>query len=45
MAPSEVYSFLSSRLCKEVFFLGGDLDGLVPTSVIQRLERKRAEAG
>lgn len=37
MAPQEEYSFLSSRLVKEVFSLGGDLDGLVPPPVIERL--------
>jgi pantetheine-phosphate adenylyltransferase len=43
MAPDEEYSYLSSRLCKEVFFLGGNLEGLVPKSVIGRMERRRVE--
>ena len=30
MMPKEDYSYLSSRLVKEVFALGGDLTGLVP---------------
>jgi len=45
MAPSEEFSYLSSRLCKEVFFLGGDLRGLVPASVLERMELRRADEG
>jgi pantetheine-phosphate adenylyltransferase len=37
MMPSEEYSYLSSRLVKEVFGLGGDLTGLVPAAVLERL--------
>jgi pantetheine-phosphate adenylyltransferase len=37
MTPKEEYSYLSSRLVKEVHFLGGDLKGLVPDSVLRRL--------
>lgn len=40
MVPKEDYSFLSSRLIKEVFGLGGDLDGLAPPAVIERLAAK-----
>jgi pantetheine-phosphate adenylyltransferase len=40
MVPKEDYSFLSSRLIKEVFGLGGDLGGLVPPAVIERLATK-----
>lgn len=40
MVPKEDYSFLSSRLIKEVFGLGGDLDGLAPPQVIERLGTK-----
>jgi pantetheine-phosphate adenylyltransferase len=39
MAPKEEYSYLSSRLVKEVFALGGDLHGLVPEPVLVRLRR------
>jgi pantetheine-phosphate adenylyltransferase len=39
MAPKEEYSYLSSRLVKEVFSLGGDLSGLVPEAVLGRLHR------
>jgi pantetheine-phosphate adenylyltransferase len=37
MVPKEEYIYLSSRLVREVFFLGGNLAGLVPDSVLQRL--------
>ncbi|HYY56159.1 MAG TPA: pantetheine-phosphate adenylyltransferase [Pyrinomonadaceae bacterium] len=40
MMPAEVYSYVSSRLVKEVFGLGGTIDGLVPTSVAARMKRK-----
>ena len=46
MMPREDYSYLSSRLVKEVFRLGGDLGGLVPPSVLVRMgERLRSEGG
>jgi len=32
-------SFVSSKLVKEVFRLGGNIDGLVPASVAERLQR------
>ena len=41
MAPKEEYSYLSSRLAKEVFFLGGHLEGLVPSSVLDLMSRRR----
>ena len=45
MMPKEDYSYLSSRLVKEVYALGGDLTGLVPVPVLERLRlRLRAEA-
>ena len=37
MMPKEDYSYLSSRLVKEVYALGGDLTGLVPEPVLERL--------
>ena len=37
MMPREDYIYLSSRLVKEVFFLGGILDGLVPPRVLDEL--------
>ncbi len=40
MMPREDYSYLSSRLVKEVFSLGGDLTGLVPEPVLARLRQR-----
>jgi pantetheine-phosphate adenylyltransferase len=40
MMPAETYSYVSSRLVKEVFLLGGGLDGLVPPLVEQRMKEK-----
>jgi len=40
MVPREDYSYLSSRLVKEVFSLGGDLTGLVPEPVLARLRQR-----
>jgi pantetheine-phosphate adenylyltransferase len=37
MTPKEDYSYLSSRLVKEVYALGGNLAGLVPEPVLERL--------
>jgi pantetheine-phosphate adenylyltransferase len=37
MVPNEEFIYLSSRLAREVFFLGGDLRGLVPDAVLARL--------
>lgn len=40
MMPAESYSYLSSRLVKEVFQLGGRVSGLVPPVVERRLREK-----
>lgn len=40
MMPAESYSYVSSRLVKEVFALGGDVSGLVPAIVETRLKEK-----
>ena len=40
MMPAEQYSYLSSRLVREVARLGGDISGLVPEIVEQRLREK-----
>jgi pantetheine-phosphate adenylyltransferase len=40
MMPAENYSYLSSRLVKEVAGLGGSVAGLVPPSVEERLKNK-----
>ena len=40
MMPSEAYSYLSSRLVREVFKLGGSVEGLVPPLVETMLRSK-----
>ena len=40
MMSAEAYSYVSSRLVKEVFQLGGTIAGLVPPSVEARMRRK-----
>jgi pantetheine-phosphate adenylyltransferase len=40
MMASEAHSFISSRLVKEVFGLGGNIGGLVPPSVEVRLRKR-----
>jgi pantetheine-phosphate adenylyltransferase len=41
MMPAEQYTYISSRLIKEVFALGGRVHGLVPDMVEARLRDKR----
>lgn len=43
MMPAEQYTYVSSRLIKEVFALGGPVTGLVPETVEARLHEKRAQ--
>ena len=40
MMPAEQYTYLSSRLIKEVFSLGGTVTGLVPPAVETWMRRK-----
>jgi pantetheine-phosphate adenylyltransferase len=40
MMAAEDYSYVSSRLVKEVYQLGGTIHGLVPPSVEARMKRK-----
>ena len=40
MMPAERYSYLSSRLVREVARLGGNIEGLVPAPVVERLRAK-----
>jgi pantetheine-phosphate adenylyltransferase len=40
LLPAEAYSFLSSKLVKEIAQLGGSITGLVPPDVEQRLYSK-----
>jgi pantetheine-phosphate adenylyltransferase len=42
MMPAEQYTYISSRLIKEVFSLGGRVSGLVPDMVEARLREKLA---
>jgi pantetheine-phosphate adenylyltransferase len=41
MMPAEKYTYISSRLIKEVFSLGGQVSGLVPEIVESRLRDKQ----
>ena len=40
MMPAETYSYVSSRLVKEVFHLGGPVAGLVPPFIEKRMKEK-----
>jgi pantetheine-phosphate adenylyltransferase len=40
MMPAEQYSYISSRLVKEIFRLGGSVRGLIPQMVEDRLRKK-----
>ena len=40
MMPAETYSYVSSRLVKEVFQLGGTITGLVPPLIETRMKEK-----
>jgi pantetheine-phosphate adenylyltransferase len=44
MMPAEQYSYLSSRIVREIAKLGGPLNGLVPEMVEQRV-RQRIKQG
>jgi pantetheine-phosphate adenylyltransferase len=44
MMAHEAYSFISSRLVKEVFSLGGNVTGLVPPSVESRLRARLSKS-
>jgi pantetheine-phosphate adenylyltransferase len=41
MMPAEAYTYLSSRLVKEIFALGGSIAGLVPEVVETRLRARQ----
>jgi pantetheine-phosphate adenylyltransferase len=40
LMADEKYSYVSSRLIKNVFELGGSVEGLVPQTVINRLQAR-----
>jgi pantetheine-phosphate adenylyltransferase len=44
MMPAEKYSYVSSRLVKQVVHLGGSVEGLVPPLVLRRLKARMAQA-
>ncbi len=44
MMPAGAYSYLSSRLVREIASLGGALGGLVPASVESRLRARLGDA-
>ena len=43
MMPAEKYSYVSSRLVKNVVQLGGSVEGLVPPLVLRRLKARMAQ--
>ena len=45
MMPAESYTYVSSRLVKEIFALGGSISGLVPDVVERRLASVRPQKG
>jgi len=45
MMPAEKYTYVSSRLIKGVFQLGGDVTALVPPLVMERLKAKGQGTG
>ena len=40
MMPRDIYSYISSRLVKEVAALGGDISNLVPPTIQAALQKK-----
>jgi pantetheine-phosphate adenylyltransferase len=45
LMPAETYTYLSSRLVREVASLGGSVRGLVPEAVVAALERHYGRRG
>jgi pantetheine-phosphate adenylyltransferase len=45
MMPKDTYTFLSSRIIKEIAHLGGDVSSFVPPEVCAALARKFAKRG
>ena len=44
LQPAGRYSFVSSRMVKQVFSFGGDVAGLVPPNVLKRLKGRGTKA-
>jgi pantetheine-phosphate adenylyltransferase len=40
LMPKEEYTYLSSRIVKEIARLGGDVSSFVPTCVVERFREK-----
>ena len=45
LTPQEEFTYLSSRVVKEIWTLGGNIRGLVPPPVLAALERLRGNGG
>ena len=45
LMPAETYTYLSSRLVREVAYLGGSVKGLVPEEVVAALDRRYGRRG
>ncbi|HAM71507.1 MAG TPA: pantetheine-phosphate adenylyltransferase [Verrucomicrobiales bacterium] len=45
MMPKETYTFLSSRIVKEIARLGGDVSNFVPPHVVEALQKKFRRRG
>lgn len=45
LMTSPIYSFVSSSLVKEVYFLNGNIEGLVPDIVLDYLKQKTPSGG
>jgi pantetheine-phosphate adenylyltransferase len=45
LQPAGRYSFVSSRMVKEVFSFGGEVSGLVPPNVLKRLRARIKNGG
>jgi pantetheine-phosphate adenylyltransferase len=45
LQPAGRYSFVSSRMVKEVFSFGGDISGLVPPNVVKKLRVRIKNSG
>ena len=45
LQPAGRYSFVSSRMVKEVFSFGGDISGLVSTNVVKKLRARIKNGG
>ena len=44
LTPNEQYTYISGRIVREIWHLGGDVSGLVPEPMRRALEARRARA-